>query len=121
MVDVVVGDEATCLRDAEGRVRCFGRNDTAGELGLGPNVSESLAPIEVPLPQPVEALFFDRGALRTSFGAYRNTGCARTTDGRMYCWGWNHGLYGDARRIRRRSPRSMTCSRSASPEAALVV
>lgn len=76
------GRRHSCAVDSTGRVRCWGERD-GGKLGNGiitdgrtPN------PTTVTLPDAVTAL---SGAVQVVAG--RSHSCARTSEGKVYCWG----------------------------------
>jgi alpha-tubulin suppressor-like RCC1 family protein len=72
--------------DRPGRVLCWGLND-AGQVGT------AVTDEPVPVPTVVGGLSGAR-----EVGAGGATSCARTADGRIFCWGVNDfGQLGDAR------------------------
>jgi alpha-tubulin suppressor-like RCC1 family protein len=83
VVSVAAGYSHTCAVRKDGKVFCWGGNDTA-QVGMaaGGNV---LRPVEVPINEPIRKL-----ALGGGFS------CAITTDDRVVCWGDNQvGQLGD--------------------------
>ncbi len=88
---VAAGFHHTCALIADGRVRCWGANDS-GQLGDG-LVSDSAIPVDVPLPGPARAI-----------AAGYEYSCA-IVGGAVYCWGDNtFGELGDGTTIERTSP-----------------
>jgi hypothetical protein len=83
IVELTVGNEHQCARDAEGRVYCWGV-DTAGQLGARDpgGACRTATPVLVPLPAPAATIH-----------AARDGTCATLIDGRGHCWG--RGLAGD--------------------------
>ncbi len=75
-IDLAAGSWHTCALLADGRVQCWGANNT-GQLGIG-SLHDQAAPVTIQLP----------GAA-TWITAGCNHTCALLQDGRMYCWGWN--------------------------------
>jgi alpha-tubulin suppressor-like RCC1 family protein len=75
-VAVAATDNAACVLDKPGRVRCWGHG-ALGQLGHG-QLQDSAAPVEVKLPGPALALT-----------AGSNHVCARLQNGRAVCWGSN--------------------------------
>ena len=87
VVAVATGDAHTCALIADGTVRCWGRG-VEGQLGIGSNIGDSVAPVVVPgLPNVV------------SIAAGANHTCALIVDGTARCWGSNvEGQIGDGTR-----------------------
>ncbi len=86
VVDLAMGGSHSCALSRDGRVRCWGSGND-GRLGHKDTV-ESIGDDEVPsawdpveLPEIAE---LDAGEEHT---------CARTTDGRVFCWGNNNTSY----------------------------
>jgi alpha-tubulin suppressor-like RCC1 family protein len=67
-----------CVRHADGQVSCWGYNGQ-GQLGDG-TTSDALSPRRLILPEP--------GEIAEVVTAEHHS-CARTTDGRAWCWGRN--------------------------------
>lgn len=83
---VSVGGSHACGIRTSGRLYCWG-DDTAGELGDGPEFVNQATPVQVA-----------GGATDwTSVSAGGGHTCARRRTGRLYCWGWDlYGQLGDA-------------------------
>ena len=77
VVEIGVGFSHSCARLSDNTMRCWGQN-TYGQLGNGTTQSAS-APVEVGsiLDEFVE------------FAAGESHNCARRTDNKLSCWGWN--------------------------------
>lgn len=77
-VVVGVGDETSCALDADGRVFCWGMNES-GRLGTRATTVSVAAPsvVQGPIPRFV----------KLSVGGSHQ--CALTADGAAYCWGAN--------------------------------
>ncbi len=90
--DFATGPHHGCLVDAEGTVRCWGRNER-GELGAG----DATRPEPEPVPLPMEATrIFAGGESGLAFGgdlAVVTPGaahsCALGESGEAFCWGDN--------------------------------
>ncbi len=83
---VSAGTFHSCATTRDGRLYCWGL-DSAGQLGNGTPLAEQHTPVEV---AGVGSRWADVGA-----GGSSHT-CARTREGRLYCWGWDvHGQLGD--------------------------
>lgn len=81
VTQITAGDEHFCALVSDGTVRCWG-NDEKGELGSG-------APEGGGLPTgfgPVKVVGLTNVTQLSAAGA---TSCARTTEGRVFCWGDN--------------------------------
>ena len=76
-VQTTVGEDFSCLLNANGGVQCFG-DGTNGRLGTGNTSSQAV-------PAAVQNLFGVEGGVAVDTG-YDNT-CARTSTGRVVCWG----------------------------------
>lgn len=77
-VQVVAGELFACARSADRRVFCWGF-DTAGTLGMGPDDGEDhFQPRELPNLRAIDLV------------AGESAVCARTEDGKSYCWGANY-------------------------------
>ena len=82
------GGGHSCIRLADGTVRCWGWNQF-GQVGDGSTLDR---------PQPVQVLMEDGSPLAqvTSVDTGGAHTCARTDDGAAWCWGWNpQGSLGD--------------------------
>jgi hypothetical protein len=77
IVELGVGQEHQCARDAEGRVYCWG-SDRSGQLGAREpsGLCSATTPLLVPLPMPARSV-------RPSNGGT----CAVLIDGSGWCWG----------------------------------
>lgn len=73
--DVALGAHHACALHDDGRVSCWGYDDS-GQVGDGAEASVRAAPVEV---------VGVRGAVAIHAGDYH--ACARTADGRALCWG----------------------------------
>jgi alpha-tubulin suppressor-like RCC1 family protein len=92
VVEIVAGYGHTCLRLAEGTVRCWGTNDR-GQLGDG-TTTRRLRPTPVPTLVGVVGL-----------GAGYEQTCARLDGGAVWCWGANErGQLGDGSTTDRSTP-----------------
>ncbi len=76
VIDLAAGSWHTCALLEDGRVQCWGANNT-GQLGNG-TLADQATPTTAPLPGPA-----------TWITAGCNHSCALLADGRMFCWGWN--------------------------------
>jgi len=84
------GDDFSCARKDDGTVRCWGSNQV-GSLGDG--TGSSTAP-DNPTPAQVAGIL-SAGGDAADFGMDDETGCVRTTDGSLYCWGdASTGIFG---------------------------
>lgn len=93
VVEIAVGVAHTCARLADGRVKCWGSNDS-GQLGNSVNLSTLEAN-----PVPVFVQDTGGGDLRdvTRLGLGAAHSCALLVDGRVKCWGRNsYGQLGQA-------------------------
>ncbi len=88
-VSVVAGADHTCALLMDGRVKCWGRNQS-GQLGLGDTHARGGPPLQMG-----DALSFvdlgSSGQRATQLAAGRNHTCALLTDGQVKCWGDNYG------------------------------
>jgi alpha-tubulin suppressor-like RCC1 family protein len=83
------GSRFTCAVTADGKVKCWGRND-AGQLGDG-TTTQRTAPVDV-LVSPGGAPLIGVSAIATGF----DHACALMTSGQVKCWGVNYwGQLGD--------------------------
>ncbi len=82
---VSAGDEHTCARKTNGRLFCWGK-DVYGQLGNGGANADRTTPAQVA-----------GGATNwASVSAGFNHTCARKTNGRLFCWGYdNNGQLGN--------------------------
>ncbi len=96
VMDLAAGGWHTCALLEDGRVQCWGANNT-GQLGDGTTTDRARA-TTVSLPGP--ATWITAGCNHT---------CALLADGRMYCWGWNpYGQLGDGTTTSSSSPVRVT-------------
>lgn len=77
--DVGAGEQHFCAVAGDGRAFCWGGNDD-GQVGNGASGSDVRTP--APVQAPVGVLF---AAVAGGVGH----SCAATTDGRVFCWGYN--------------------------------
>ena len=91
---VVGGYGHSCALRADGTAQCWGSN-TYGQLGDATTVDHlNPAPIAAVIPGPLKQL---------TAGTYHS--CGRTTDGRVFCWGYGYdGEIGDLAGVSRSSP-----------------
>jgi len=83
--DIAAGSNFTCAIDQSGVARCWGAG-THGQLGTS-DTQPRLVPTPVSMPA---------GKTFIAIGAGNLHACALTTDGAIYCWGYNyHGRIGD--------------------------
>jgi len=73
------GYSSTCAVTTTGAVYCWGRNDTA-QLGLGDTTQRLLPALRA---EPANVTW-----TQVAMGA--NHGCAVSTTGSLWCWGYNH-------------------------------
>jgi alpha-tubulin suppressor-like RCC1 family protein len=84
---VDAGEAHTCARRTSGRLYCWGSN-SSGQLGDGTRTNRSV-PIQV-----IQRTGFATDWIGVSAGGFHT--CARKTNGRLYCWGFNGaGQLGD--------------------------
>ena len=85
---ITAADRAFCVTTADGVIKCWGTDNTFGQLGTG-TTTASLTPTAVAgLPAGIVMR-------EVRFSAWVST-CAVATDGRMFCWGDNAlGQLGD--------------------------
>ena len=99
VVEVAVGESHSCARDTDGGVTCWGLNDQ-GQLGVstGTETCSGLACSKNPV-----AVFNLVKAAEVALGDYHS--CARTNDGKLFCWGANvFGQLGDGSYSDRKTP-----------------
>lgn len=77
VTEVSAGHDHTCALQANGEVRCWGKNKR-GQVGAA-----VLADITSPTLRPVVS-----GAVQIAAGLWQSS-CARTRDGRVFCWGYS--------------------------------
>ncbi len=95
---VTTGEHHSCALMTSGQVRCWGLN-SYGQLGDGTQVSRT-RPVTVKNPAGTGAL---SGVAQVIAGA--NHTCARLTNGKAVCWGFNgRGQLGDASTVGRFRP-----------------
>lgn len=82
VTSIASGRRHSCAVDSSGSVQCWGERD-GGKLGNGvTSDGRTPNPTTVTLPDTVTAL---SGAVQVVAG--RSHSCARTSDGKVYCWG----------------------------------
>ena len=86
VTQVVAGDMHTCALRANGRVKCWGKNE-AGQLGLGDQVARGDGPGEMGANLPSVDLGTGRTATALAAGEIHT--CALLDDGTVKCWGGN--------------------------------
>lgn len=102
VTSISAGAKHTCAVDKVGDVWCWGDNSN-GELGKVDDTGPKLVPKYVALPTE------DNIEVSTS-GVSSHT-CARTTDGKAYCWGKNtYGQLGRGTRIDKAIPKAVSFS-----------
>jgi alpha-tubulin suppressor-like RCC1 family protein len=78
------GGVFTCGRTADGVAHCWGRDDSAGQLGNGPGVTvDQASPFRV----DVSSILTPRSF--TALSAAGDVTCGVTTGGGAYCWGFD--------------------------------
>lgn len=89
IVQVVAGDQHTCVLTSLGTVRCWGSNDN-GRLGYGSELStdEDIGDNETPADWGRDVEVDDQGRRVTQLAAGAHT-CAVLEDGAVRCWGSN--------------------------------
>ena len=91
IIDVAAGRSHTCALDNSGHVLCWGDNQK-GQLGIG-SVGALVPGGEAKTRQPIQVGRLD---VITGLAAGEASNCARSTTGRVYCWGDNSlGQLGD--------------------------
>lgn len=86
-VAIALGGSTTCALSADGRVKCWGDNES-GVLGLGDTASRGGVRAQVPSQLPAIDLGTDRKAVAISVSG-ANTACALLDNGGVKCWGSN--------------------------------
>ncbi|WP_129347611.1 RCC1 domain-containing protein [Sorangium cellulosum] len=86
ITQLALGEFHTCALLADGRVKCWGRNDL-GQLGLGDMLDRGGAPGE--LGDALPPVDLGEGATAQAITAGAQHTCALLTDGRVKCWGRN--------------------------------
>jgi alpha-tubulin suppressor-like RCC1 family protein len=88
-VDLALDQVHACVVKSNGTVWCWGRN-AEGQLGNAGVGASSTTAVQANLTVPGETL------LATSVAATNGASCARTANGRVWCWGANtNGQLGD--------------------------
>lgn len=101
VVQVDAGTAHACALLGDGTVFCWGANGS-GQLGDG-TTTPRLAPVQVPGLSGVTQI--STGANISNIAISGHT-CARTSDGRLYCWGRNaNGQVGDGTNVDVSSPK----------------
>ena len=77
VAEVSLGQYHSCARRTEGSLWCWGKNDH-GQLGDGTTGDK---------PSPVQVLALGSSVAQVALGGAH--GCARKTDGSLWCWGEN--------------------------------
>jgi alpha-tubulin suppressor-like RCC1 family protein len=100
IIDLALSQDAACVIDADGGVRCWGRNPSDRMFSDGRRLLDIRT---IPLPEPAAQL--------QVAGAW--TMCARTRSGRLYCWGDDsYGQAGVGCCMYNRSNRDFPCART---------
>jgi cysteine-rich repeat protein len=73
---IAVGYESACARLADGTAKCWGRNATYGQLGVGGKAYSTT---------PVTVLGIETAV---QIATSTHAACARLADGRVMCWGY---------------------------------
>jgi alpha-tubulin suppressor-like RCC1 family protein len=95
VAQIALGLSHTCARQTNGRLLCWGDN-FFGQLGDGSGTN-------VLTPPPPTRVLDLRSVAEVALGGYHR--CARQTNGRLRCWGWNgYGQLGDGTTTDRLSP-----------------
>src|SRR5262245_54468382 len=95
VAEVAVGEYHCCARKTDGTLWCWGRNNY-GQLGDGATVDKTT-------PVQAGASTLGNGVAEVALGEYH--GCARKTDGTLWCWGRNnYGQLGDGRAVDKATP-----------------
>ena len=100
IIDLALSQQAACVIDADGGVRCWGRNPSDRMFSDGRQLRDIRT---IPLPEPAAQL--------QAAGPW--TMCARTRSGRLYCWGDDsYGQAGVGCCMYNRSNRDFPCART---------
>jgi alpha-tubulin suppressor-like RCC1 family protein len=115
VVDVGAGYDHSCVLFIDGKVKCWGRNDS-GQLGYGNTTQLGDASSEMGASLPFVNLGTGRTAVALRVGAYHT--CAQLDNSTIKCWGYSQGagwrgLPGAARRRRQRDGRQPSGDRAA--------
>lgn len=86
-VQIAVGDEFACALLDDGRIKCWGRNES-GQLGLGDSLPRGTQPGEMGDALPPVDLGVGKVAVAIAAGG--STACARLSDDTLKCWGANN-------------------------------
>jgi alpha-tubulin suppressor-like RCC1 family protein len=102
-IDITTGDYHSCGIKNNGIAYCWGWNGY-GQLGNG-TTEDSLVPVALSL------LEGEHSFIMLSAGSSHT--CGLTTDGEIYCWGWNYsGQLGDETTTNRHVPTLVTSNNS---------
>ena len=92
---IALGDEHTCALTSDGAVWCWGSN-SSGQLGDG-TTTDSTTPVSVSgtVPECIGAVCVAKLHVKAIAAGFEHT-CALTSDGAVWCWGYNfYGQLGD--------------------------
>lgn len=91
--EVSLGGDHSCARRTGGSLWCWGWN-LRGQLGDCTTASKSV---------PVQVVAVGSAVAEVAAGKFH--GCARKTDGTLWCWGWNDsGQLGDGTTVQKNMP-----------------
>lgn len=92
------GDLHMCAITVTGKVGCWGTN-AYGQLGIGSTAVDSTVPVLL----DTSGALAGKTIVQLVVGDHAS--CVVTSEGRLYCWGWNgYGTIGDGTTSTRRSP-----------------
>jgi alpha-tubulin suppressor-like RCC1 family protein len=86
VAEVTTGVQTTCIRLADGTVKCWG-NGSTGALGYGNTANKGGSPSTVPYALPGVPITNDAGVLATRLSGGATHVCAMLSNGQLKCWG----------------------------------